>query len=65
MKTVGVGDRGDVSAFARYLYSGLRFLDEVMKVNIILIQGIDDLEGNGLGAAVMNRVRKAAEQLDH
>ncbi|KKY24364.1 putative translation initiation protein sua5 [Phaeomoniella chlamydospora] len=44
---------------ARGLFSALRDLDE-KGVETILIEGIDDSEGD-LAAAVMNRLRKAAE----
>lgn len=44
---------------ARGLFSALRELDR-KSVDVILVEGIDDSEGN-TAAAVMNRLRKAAE----
>ena len=44
---------------AKNLFSALRELDE-KGVDVILVEGIDDGEGE-LAAAVMNRIRKAAE----
>jgi L-threonylcarbamoyladenylate synthase len=46
-------------AIARGLFAALRSLDEV-NVDVIYIEGIRDDEGD-LAAAVMNRIRKAAE----
>lgn len=45
---------------ARNLFSTLRLLDQV-EVDSIIIEGISDAEGDDLAAAVMNRLRKAAE----
>ena len=50
---------GDVSTIAQGLFSALRSLDEA-GCEIILIEGISDTEGD-LAAAIMNRLRKAAE----
>jgi L-threonylcarbamoyladenylate synthase len=55
-----------ISAIARNLFSALRELD-ARGCDVILIEGIGDKDGNaneereGLAAAVMNRLRKAAE----
>ncbi|MCJ1395853.1 hypothetical protein MMC18_008739 [Xylographa bjoerkii] len=46
-------------AIARGLFSGLRELDQ-HGVDVIFVEGIDDAEGDA-AAAVMNRLRKAAE----
>ncbi|KAK7183384.1 hypothetical protein DPSP01_000486 [Paraphaeosphaeria sporulosa] len=45
---------------ARGLFSALRELDK-KGVDIILVEGIDDKIGDDIAAAVMNRLRKAAE----
>jgi L-threonylcarbamoyladenylate synthase len=45
---------------ARGLFSSLRELDK-KGVDIILVEGIDDKIGDDIAAAVMNRLRKAAE----
>lgn len=52
------GARGDVSQAAANLYSALRFFDDV-SVDIIFAEGLPE---QGLGLAVMNRLRKAAGQ---
>lgn len=49
----------DTEGIARGLFSALRTLDE-LNVDVIYIEGIPDNEGD-LAAAVMNRLRKAAE----
>lgn len=49
----------DTRAIARGLFSALRELDQ-KNVNAIFVEGIDDSEGD-TAAAVMNRLRKAAE----
>ncbi|KAK8163638.1 translation initiation protein Sua5 [Phyllosticta citrichinensis] len=49
----------DTRAIARGLFSALRELDR-KDVDIILVEGIDEREGD-VAAAVMNRLRKAAE----
>lgn len=49
----------DTADIARGLFSALRELDQ-KGVDVILVEGIDDREGN-TAAAVMNRLRKAAE----
>lgn len=54
---IALGDSAE--AIARNLFSTLRLLDE-MSVELIIIEGIPDTEGD-LAAAVMNRLRKAAE----
>ncbi|KAJ4375141.1 hypothetical protein N0V83_002225 [Neocucurbitaria cava] len=53
---LGVGT-GDV---ARGLFSALRELDK-KGVDTIFVEGIDDTTGDDIAAAVMNRLRKAAE----
>lgn len=45
---------------ARGLFSALRELDK-KGVDVILVEGIDDRIGDDIAAAVMNRLRKAAE----
>ncbi len=52
-----LGSRNDAAAWARALFSLLRDLDG-KGVEIILVEAIPE---QGLGAAVMNRLRKAAE----
>lgn len=49
----------DAGIIARGLFSALRELDE-KDVDVILVEAIDDSEGDA-AAAVMNRLRKAAE----
>jgi L-threonylcarbamoyladenylate synthase len=49
----------DAENVARGLFSALRELDR-KKVDVIFVEGIDDGEGD-VAAAVMNRLRKAAE----
>lgn len=50
----------DTHAIARGLFSALRSLDE-RNVSVIYVEGISDTEGD-LAAAIMNRLRKAAEE---
>ncbi|MCJ1300424.1 hypothetical protein MMC08_003221 [Hypocenomyce scalaris] len=50
---------GDVADIARGLFSALRELDQ-KDIDVIFVEGIDDNEGD-VAAAVMNRLRKAAE----
>lgn len=50
------GHCGDKAALANQLYAGLLYFDE-HKVDIIIAEGVD---GDGLGMAVMNRMKKAA-----
>jgi L-threonylcarbamoyladenylate synthase len=50
----------DSHSIARGLFSALRSLDE-RNVSIIYVEGISDHEGY-LAAAIMNRLRKAAEE---
>jgi L-threonylcarbamoyladenylate synthase len=45
---------------ARGLFSALRELDK-KGVETIFVEGIDDRTGDDIAAAVMNRLRKAAE----
>lgn len=49
----------DLESIARGLFSALRALDE-LNVDIIYVEGISDRDGD-LAAAIMNRLRKAAE----
>ena len=49
----------DAEPIARGLFSALRGLDE-KEVEVIYVEGISDTEGD-LAAAIMNRLRKAAE----
>ena len=49
----------DIQSIAQGLFSALRTLDEA-GCQVILIEGISDTEGD-LAAAIMNRLRKAAE----
>ncbi|KAF2477799.1 translation factor [Lindgomyces ingoldianus] len=55
---VGLG--ADVNAVAHGLFSALRELDK-KGVGVIFVEGIDDKVGDDIAAAVMNRLRKAAE----
>ena len=55
--TIGLGP--DTADIARNLFSALRELDQ-KGVDIICVEGIND-DGGGTAAAVMNRLRKAAE----
>ncbi len=57
MWTIGLGP--DTADIARGLFSALRELDQ-KGVNIIFVEGINDNDGD-VAAAVMNRLRKAAE----
>ena len=50
------GRHGDKEALANQLYTGLLSFDSDV-VDIILAEGIDD---EGLGLAIMNRMKKAA-----
>jgi L-threonylcarbamoyladenylate synthase len=50
----------DIAAIARNLFSALRMLD-LKDVETIFVEGIDENVGGGAAAAVMNRLRKAAE----
>ncbi|KAF2240863.1 translation initiation protein Sua5 [Trematosphaeria pertusa] len=45
---------------ARGLFSALRELDK-KRVDVIFVEGLDDKVGDDIAAAVMNRLRKAAE----
>ena len=49
----------DVQKVAKALFSALRYLDQ-LNCDIIMVEGVSDLDGD-LAAAVMNRLRKAAE----
>ena len=55
--SMGLGS--DVQSIAQGLFSALRTLDEA-DCSVIMIEGISDTEGD-LAAAIMNRLRKAAE----
>lgn len=50
----------DTDDVARGLFSALRELDR-KGVDVIFVEGIDDQAGDDIAAAVMNRLRKAAE----
>jgi L-threonylcarbamoyladenylate synthase len=50
----------DTEGVARGLFSALRELDR-KSVDVIFVEGIDDQAGDDIAAAVMNRLRKAAE----
>jgi len=50
----------DTEGVARGLFSALRELDR-RGVDVIFVEGIDDTVGDDIAAAVMNRLRKAAE----
>jgi L-threonylcarbamoyladenylate synthase len=50
----------ETEGVARGLFSALRELDK-KGVEIIFVEGIDDALGDDIAAAVMNRLRKAAE----
>lgn len=50
----------ETEGVARGLFSALRELDK-KGVEIIFVEGIDDTTGDDIAAAVMNRLRKAAE----
>ena len=49
---------GDSAIFARELFRALRELDE-KKVDVILVESVEE---KGIGAAVMDRLRKAAQK---
>ena len=53
---------GDTVHIARGLFSALRGLDE-KGVDVIFVEGISDKEANA-AAAIMNRLRKAADQIE-
>ena len=65
---VGTGDveiwdidlGAETEGVARGLFSALRELDK-KGVEVIFVEGIDDTTGDDIAAAVMNRLRKAAE----
>lgn len=50
----------ETEGVARGLFSALRELDK-KGVDVIFVEGIDDTTGDDIAAAVMNRLRKAAE----
>jgi L-threonylcarbamoyladenylate synthase len=50
----------ETEGVARGLFSALRELDK-KSVEVIFVEGIDDTTGDDIAAAVMNRLRKAAE----
>lgn len=54
---ISCGDQGDLAAVGANLYDALRKFDNKM-VNVILAEGVPD---EGLGIAIMNRLRKASE----
>lgn len=53
---------GDTAHIARGLFSALRGLDD-KGVEVIFVEGISDREGDA-AAAIMNRLRKAADQIE-
>ncbi|MCJ1228796.1 hypothetical protein MMC12_005459 [Toensbergia leucococca] len=55
---IGLGS--DTADIARGLFAALRQLDQAV-VDVIFVEGIDDDGEGGVAAAVMNRLRKAAE----
>lgn len=55
---IGLG--AETEGVARGLFSALRELDK-KGVEVIFVEGIDDTTGDDIAAAVMNRLRKAAE----
>jgi L-threonylcarbamoyladenylate synthase len=55
-----LGSRDDVSEIARNLFAGLRHLDK-QNIDIIIADG--GLKDEGMGAAVINRLKKAADEL--
>lgn len=57
---IGLGN--DLEIVARGLFSALRELDR-MNVQVIHIEGVDERRGD-VAAAVMNRLRKAAEHIE-
>lgn len=58
-KIINISLGETTAGIARGLFSGLRELDQ-QGVDVIFVEGIDDSEGDA-AAAVMNRLRKAAE----
>lgn len=50
----------ETEGVARGLFSALRELDK-KGIDVIFVEGIDDTTGDDIAAAVMNRLRKAAE----
>jgi len=54
---IGLGTRAEI--IAKGLFAALRSLDK-LNVDVILVEGVDDSLGD-VSAAVMNRLRKAAE----
>lgn len=55
------GSRGDAAGMAAGLYAALRFFD-YRGVQVVLAEGV---QPEGLGLAVMNRLRRAASQVIH
>lgn len=55
-----LGRRDEPADAARTLFAGLRYLDE-MDVDIIVVDG--SITHEGIGAAVLNRLRKAADEI--
>ena len=50
----------DNQQFARHLFHALRYFDETVRVDYILTHGVSE---TGIGAALMNRLRKAATKI--
>lgn len=55
-----LGNRDEPEDAARNLFAGLRYLDE-MDVDVIIVDG--SMTHEGVGAAVLNRLRKAADEI--
>jgi len=55
-----IGDRGDLPAYARNLFAALRKADEARFLSLVA----ESVPERGLGAAIMNRLRKAAGLTD-
>lgn len=53
-----VGDDGSNETYSRYMFYALRFMDEE-RVSVIIVESVSD---EGMGLALMNRLRKAASE---
>jgi L-threonylcarbamoyladenylate synthase len=58
--TYSLGEKDRPEQAAKNLFSGLRYLDE-RKADIIIVDG--SFYPDGIGKAVFNRVRKAADMI--
>ncbi len=54
-----LGSRDDIALVASNLFAGIRYLDG-RNVDVIIADG--SMRGDGIGAAVLNRLRKAADE---